>query len=257
MFGAGVNKTFGKSFAVNKTLIRSASVLAIGLVLALTMGALSALVFASITHRPDLLAALNDTSSQPVNGIDPITVEENTTELTNEEAAVFTHLSTSETIRANSTYVDHPFADGNPNAILFVARVSEPGRVSDDFHNTGVWYDANRSKWAVFNQDREPMFSNTAFDVSVFEEPGGDVFVHRATPANTVENGTYVDSLLTNQTPDAVLSITPNWNPGGGAGIYNNHPVSVSYDAEEAKWVIFNQDLGSMPEGAAFNVAVS
>jgi hypothetical protein len=66
-----------------------------------------------------------------------------------------------------------------------------------------------------------------------------------------------VDSLLTNQTPDAVLSITPNWNPGGGAGIYNNHPVSVSYDAEEAKWVIFNQDLGSMPEGAAFNVAVS
>ena len=242
---------------MNKTLIRSASVLAIGLVLAFTIGTLAALVFASITHRPDLLAASNDTSSQPVNSIAPITVEENTTEVANEEAAVFTHLSTSENIEANSTYVDHPFADGNPNALLFVARGSEPGRVSDDFHNTGVWYDANRSKWAVFNQDREPMSSNTVFDVSVLEEPGADVLVHRATPANTVENGTYVDSLLTNQNPDAVLSITPNWNPGGGAGIYNNHPVSVLYDAEEAKWVILNQDLGLMPEGAAFNVAVS
>jgi hypothetical protein len=72
-----------------------------------------------------------------------------------------------------------------------------------------------------------------------------------------VDNETYVDHPLTSETPDAALSITPNWNPGGGAGTYNNHPVSSRYDAEEEKWVILNQDLGSMPEGAAFNVAVS
>ena len=242
---------------MNKTLIRSASVLAIVLTLAFTMGALAALVFGSITHRPDLLAASNDTSTQPANSIDPITTEENTMERPDEATAVFTHRSTSETIEANSTYVDHPYADGNPNAILLVGRGSEPAQVFGDFHNIGIWYDANRSKWAVFNQDRAPMSSNTVFEISVLEEPGADVFVHRATPANTVKNGTYVDSLLTNQNPDAVLSITPNWNPGGGAGIYNNHPVSVRYDTEEAKWVILNQDLGAMPEGAAFNVAVS
>ncbi len=206
--------------------------------------------------------AARSTAEIPTTAVEETTATAATTASENamkrtDEAAVFTHLSTSETIVNNSTYVDHPLANGNPDAILLAERSLGPGGDSADFHYIGVWYDANRSTWAVFNQDRTPMSSNTAFDVSVFEEPGGDIFVHRATPANTVDNETYVDSPLTNESPDAVLSITPNWNPGGGAGTYNNHPVSVRYDAGEAKWVILNQDLGLMPEGAAFNVGVS
>ncbi len=218
-------------------------------------------------YQQNLPTTSNDTAAQAPGGIDATTGEEATTTATTpvsentiertDEAEVFTHLSTSETIGANSTYIDHPFADGNPNAILLVTQGVEPDAESDDFHYIGVWYDANRSKWAVFNQDREPMSTNIAFEISVLEEEGGEVFVHRATSDNTVDNETYVDSPLTTENPDVALSITPNWNPGGGAGTYNNHPLSSRYDAEEEKWVILNQDLGSMPEGAAFNVAVS
>jgi len=55
----------------------------------------------------------------------------------------------------------------------------------------------------------------------------------------------------------AVFSVTPNWNPGGGAGTYVNHPVGVRYDADEETWAILNEDLDPMPERAAFNIVVS
>ena len=84
----------------------------------------------------------------------------------------------------------------------------------------------------------------------------GSAFVHRATPENVSDNSTYVDDPRTNGHPDAVLSVTQNWNPGGG-GTYNDHPVGVWYDAGAGKWAIFNQDRAAMPEGAAFNVVVS
>lgn len=81
-------------------------------------------------------------------------------------------------------------------------------------------------------------------------------FVHRATAGNITANSTYLDNPSTNNNPNAVLSATQNWNPGGGVGIYNDHPIGVWYDPNVKKWAIFNQDQASMPEGAAFNVAV-
>jgi hypothetical protein len=81
--------------------------------------------------------------------------------------------------------------------------------------------------------------------------------VHHATSANIVDNSTYIDHPLINNNLDAVLTVTPNWNPGGGTGIYNVHPVGVWYDDAEEKWAILNQDLAPMPKRAAFDVAVS
>ncbi len=92
---------------------------------------------------------------------------------------------------------------------------------------------------------------------STAAEPGGEsVFVHRATPQNTSTNSTYLDHPLTNDNPNAVLSVTQNWNPGGGAGTYNDHPVGVWYAPDAQRWAIFNQDRAAMPERAAFNVVV-
>ena len=82
------------------------------------------------------------------------------------------------------------------------------------------------------------------------------VFVHRATPENISQNSTYLDNPLTNDDPNVILYVTQNWNPGGGSGNYNNHPIGVWYDSGRQRWAIFNQDLEAMPEGAAFNVAV-
>lgn len=82
------------------------------------------------------------------------------------------------------------------------------------------------------------------------------VFVQQATPENVSANSTYIDNPLTNANPDAVLIITQNWNPGGGGGRYNDHPVGVWYDSGREKWAIFNQDRAEMPDDAAFNVAI-
>jgi len=102
----------------------------------------------------------------------------------------------------------------------------------------------------VPNLRGEPASGGAAFDA---------VFIHRATPENISRdpsNSTYIDNPLTNDNPDAFVFVTQNWNPGGGAGKYNDHPVGVWYDPSTQRWAIFNQDRETMPDGAAFNVAV-
>lgn len=89
--------------------------------------------------------------------------------------------------------------------------------------------------------------SGTAFDAA---------FIHHATSENISQNSTYLDNPLTNDNPNVVLYVTQNWNPGGGGGTYNNHPIGVWYNPDRQRWAIFNQDREAMPEGAAFNVAV-
>ncbi len=175
-----------------------------------------------------------------------------------EATAEFVHTAAPQNIVANSTYIEDPSTLENPDAILLAERVSGPGGDAAANRPTGVWYDANRGgRWAVFNQDLAPMAEGTTFDVRVWEEPGGDMFVHRATSEDIVGNETYVDQPSLNGNPDAVFSLTPNWNPGGGAGIYVNAPVDTRYDAGEEKWAILREDLGLMPKGAAFNMVVT
>lgn len=119
-------------------------------------------------------------------------------------------------------------------------------------HNIGVWYVEEAQRWAIFNQDLADVEEGTFYDVHVLSDESA--FVHQATVENTVEDGTYLNDPFTNANPDAVLSVTQNWNPGGVGGTYNDHPVGVRYDADLQQWVIFNEDGEEMPEGAAFNV---
>lgn len=160
-------------------------------------------------------------------------------------------------VDANSTYVDDLLTNGNPDAMLLVTRSRGPGNAAFYAHEIGVWYDRYRDggRWAIFNQDRAPMQEGSTFDVALLEEPNG--FVHRATPANTEGSRTYLDEPAINGKPDAVVSVTQNWNPGGGAGTYNDHRVGVSYDAGRGRWMILNEDGAPIPGGAAFNVTVA
>ena len=101
---------------------------------------------------------------------------ENATAERTDETTEFVHRATSENIVDNSTYIDHPSVNGNPNAILLVARGSLPSGGANGTHDIGVWYDASRGgRWTVFNQDRASMPEGTTFDVAVREEPGGTI----------------------------------------------------------------------------------
>ena len=86
---------------------------------------------------------------------------------------VFIHHATPENISANSTYLDTPLTDGNPNAVLMVTHNWNPGGSSGKYndHPIGVWYDPDRGKWAIFNQDLAAMAVGADFNVAVLKEP--------------------------------------------------------------------------------------
>ena len=166
----------------------------------------------------------------------------------------FVHRATEENSRGDYTYISDPSIDGEPNAIVVVSDQKNPGSASYP-HHIGVWYEGGADKWAIFNQDQVAVPVGATFDVEVPQASAA--FVHHAGLLNTARNYTYLDDPLTNSDPDAVLSVTQNWNPGGGGGVYNDHPVGTVYDAKLDKWALINRDGAPMPKGAAFNVAVS
>ncbi|MCA1740779.1 MAG: hypothetical protein LC740_18750, partial [Actinobacteria bacterium] len=58
--------------------------------------------------------------------------------------------------------------NGNPNAVLYVTQNWNPGGREGGTYNdhpVGVWYDTNREKWAIFNQDRAAIPEGAAFNV--------------------------------------------------------------------------------------------
>ncbi|HEV2092138.1 MAG TPA: hypothetical protein VGR18_03120 [Rubrobacter sp.] len=169
----------------------------------------------------------------------------------------FVHRATDANSRGDYTYLDHPSINGEPDAVV-LAKPS-PGQGGDGGapydHNIGVWYEPTKERWAVFNQDLTAVPAGSAFEI--FVPPADEGFVHRATQENTVGNATYIDNPLLDGEPDAGVSVTLNWNPGGGNGVYNDHPVGALYDGDVEKWFVYNEDDARVPEGAAFNVAVS
>ena len=170
----------------------------------------------------------------------------------------FVHRATDENSRGDYTYINDPTINGDANAIVLVAPSTDRANDGDPTydHNIGVWYEgANEKKWAIFNQDRAAIPGGAVFEVVV--PPASQSFVHYAVPDNTISNATYLDNQLSSGKPNAVLSVTQNWNPGGGRGVYNDHPIGVVYDQDVQKWVIYNQDDALVHNGAAFNVAVS
>ena len=172
--------------------------------------------------------------------------------------ASFVHRATDKNSRGDYTYISDPNINGDPKALVLVVPTPDQGSAGGATynHNIGVWYEgADKKKWAIFNQDRAAVPAGATFKIEV--PPASKKFVHHAELINTVENTTYLDDPLTNGNPEVVLSVTQNWNPGGGRGIYNNHPIGVVYDKDENKWAIYNRDDAPMPDAAAFNVAVS
>lgn len=86
---------------------------------------------------------------------------------------VVVHTAEAENISDNSTYLDLPETNGEPGAVVSVTQSWNPGSQTGTYndHPVGVWYDADRERWAVFNQDREAMPEGASFNVVVWSEP--------------------------------------------------------------------------------------
>ena len=173
-------------------------------------------------------------------------------------ATAFVHRATDENSPGDYTILSDPRINGDPDAVVLAVPLPDRRGAGGGAygHNTGVWYVPGENKWAIFNQDLAAVPAGSAFEVVV--PPAEEGFVHRAGPADTFGNVTYMDDPLLNGRPNVDVSVTQNWNPGGGGrGVYNDHPVGVLYDEAVGKWFVYNEDGARMPRGAAFNVAVS
>ena len=141
---------------------------------------------------------------------------------------------------------------------MFVTQNWNPGGMGGVYNNhpIGVYY--NGSRWNIFNQDIAAMTSGASFNVEV-RSPSPTAFVHRATAANTGGYVTIINNPLTNNSPSAMLMVTPNWNPPGSPGAYFNRNFGLLYTGfpdTGAGWAIRTQDDANMPVGPAFNVEV-
>jgi LPXTG-site transpeptidase (sortase) family protein len=166
----------------------------------------------------------------------------------------FVHRSDEKNSRGDYTYLSDPSIDGNPNAVVLVTPTPDMGSTGDGIydHNVGVWYEPQAQRWAIFNQDRAVVPAGTTFQVIV--SGGPEKIVHRVESGNIDENSTYLDDPLVNGKPGAILSVTQNWNPGGGSGTYNDHPVDVRYVKGRQQWAIYNTDVSTMPAVKPFNL---
>jgi len=167
---------------------------------------------------------------------------------------IFLHSATKPgSITNNWTLIDNSVINTHPEYPLVVTPNWNPNGAAGgvyDNHPIGVWY--TNGQWAIYNQDKAPMPTGAAFNVSC---PHGAV-VHHATAGNTAGNSTTIDNVLAGNNPNALLLVTANWNPGGGGtGIYDSHPIGVWF-TPQGHWAIFNQDMAAMPAGAAFNIKV-
>jgi hypothetical protein len=163
---------------------------------------------------------------------------------------IFVHTATTGNIHFNHTNIDNALTNGHPNAIVFTTPNLNPGGGSPiyDKHNIGVLYEG---QWEIFNQDGLSSPAGLAFNVLV-PNPDTSVFVHTATAGNSAADYTTIDYPLTNGNPNAIILVTPNFDPGWVGGVYNDHPIGVEYTG--GKWRIYNQDGVAIPPGAAFNV---
>jgi hypothetical protein len=83
--------------------------------------------------------------------------------------SVFIQRVTSENIIGNSAYLDNPQTNDNPDAVLFVMQNWNPAGSGGTYndHSIGVWYDADRKQWAIFNEDGLAMPVGAAFNVII------------------------------------------------------------------------------------------
>lgn len=160
-----------------------------------------------------------------------------------------------------------------PNHISILDEVSSPPasghllvtprRPDLPLQNLGVYYlwdnRAGRAFWSLFDQAGTRITPSHTFNVMVAGS-GVDHFTHLTNEANVSAHATVLDDVRTNNHPEAMLFVMPNWNssirsyPHAG---YHNHLPAVTYDAASSRWNIINTDGADMPPGIAFNVVLA
>ena len=86
----------------------------------------------------------------------------------------FVHFAEADNVSDDSTFLDHPRANGDPDAILLVTQTWNPSGAALGIYNdrpVGVSYSAMEGRWGVFDADGASVPLGAAFNVVVLPEP--------------------------------------------------------------------------------------
>jgi hypothetical protein len=172
--------------------------------------------------------------------------------------SVFVHRSTVSNDSGDFTLLNSSLTNNKPNVQLQVTQNWNPGGVGGAYndHQVGVWYDAAKKKWAIFNEDETSMSAGLAFNVMVGATPSNGALgiVQQTTQANRIGDGTAINKAKSNGDPNAVVFATPNWNPGGKGGSYNRATPGVWFDGSQP--AVFNENGATMNLKSAYDVLI-
>lgn len=178
-------------------------------------------------------------------------------------------ITTINNVSGNSTYLDMPSCNDNPQAIILAEipaywqydqlsklykEPSAPNTILTH-SNIGVWYNNAKKQWAIFNEDKSYMPSGITFKVTV-RQPGDSVFTITSAGDNMYNGKLVANHRLLNENNAASFLMTQNWNRGQSAtGIYNGE-IMAEYNPALQRWLISNRNGTPLPIGVSINFMV-
>lgn len=189
-----------------------------------------------------------------------------TSSVRSSEKMAFRHVATAANTSGQTTILDHPKLNGNPNAIIFIMpNYNVNGATAEErayTQNAAVRY--NGERWTIVNENSSVKIApGTTFNVLIAPPNNPNCFTFTTTKASisSFPNGAAIDHPATNGASDAMLLITQNVG-----SVYNDVSQVTCYSNGE--WWIFNngymdyyngitkETKSFMPVGARFNIMV-
>ena len=163
----------------------------------------------------------------------------------------FVQQATAANTAGKYTYINSPYTNGNPYAVLYVTELYNPYGYGGTLDNApiGAFYDSARKQWAIMNTVSIAMPLNAAFFVFVDK-----IYLHKATLANTVGARTLLDDAWSLPNYYALTFITANVTPNGVPANLDPNPTGVWWINGPNRWSVVNLNGAIMPLNNAFNV---
>lgn len=169
----------------------------------------------------------------------------------------FRHVTTAANTLSNSSYLDHPDANGNPQARVFVTphHAGPTAPTTAHPHHVGVFWDAFAGRWAVYNEDRAPMALGMQFDVKVSTDDEASFTLS----ATHYSSGDWGHALIRHPrldgNPEATPILSHRFADASGRSSYYDHGITIIYGWAAGYWtVLFERPESGEP--VHFNVYV-
>jgi hypothetical protein len=162
----------------------------------------------------------------------------------------FIHTVTVANSTLNWSDIDNPLLNNNSTAVFFISKTWDNG-IYDTAH-VGIWYDAFKAKWAIFNEDATtPLETNSTYNIFV-PDAATSFYKHISTSPFYI---TELDNPLLNGNPDARIFVVHDLTGNSTTQGYINDEIGVWYDG--SFWTIYNENPSdTLFNGATFNVLI-